>query len=213
MEVLTNEPVIRILIADDHPIVRAGLVSIISAEADLQVIAEASNGVEVLERFRALQPDVVLMDLRMPTMDGVEATRALIQETPSASIIVLTSFGGDESIFRALEAGARGYALKDMIRSDLIRMIRTVHAGRRSIPEPVAARLAEHTPRTRLTEREVEVLRLAAEGLNNSEVAKRIFCTEATVKVHLRNIYAKLNVCDRTAAVTAAMRRGFIQVP
>ncbi|HEX8360134.1 MAG TPA: response regulator transcription factor [Longimicrobium sp.] len=203
---------IRIVIADDHPIVRAGLAAIISAERDLQVVGEAADGAEALQLFRVHQPDVVLLDLRMPVMDGVAATHALVREAPSVNIIVLTSFDGDENIFRALEAGARGYALKDMIRSDLIRMVRTVHGGRRSIPAPVAARLADHTPRTRLTERELEILRLAAEGLSNSEVADRIYRTEATVKVHLRNIYSKLNVCDRTAAVTTAVRRGFIHM-
>ena len=212
MEASTDGPTIRVLIADDHPIVRAGLASIISAEGDLRVVAEAANGAEAVALFRVHRPDVVLLDLRMPEMDGVEATRALVRETPSACIVVLTSFDGDENIFRALEAGARGYALKDTIRSELIRMVRAVHAGRRSIPQPVAARLAEHTPRVRLTEREVEILRLAAEGLSNAEVASRIFRSEATVKVHLRNIYTKLSVCDRTAAVTTAVRRGFIQI-
>ena len=209
---MTDDGQISILIADDHPIVRAGLAAIISSESDLQVVAQAENGVHALELFRAHRPDVVLLDLRMPVMDGVETTRALLRESPSAHIIVLTSYDGDENIFRALEAGARGYALKDTIRTDLIRMVRTVHQGRRSIPEPVAARLAEHTPRTRLTDREVEILRQAADGLSNAEIALRIFRTEATVKVHLRNIYSKLNVGDRTAAVTTALRRGFIHI-
>ena len=209
---MTDDGQISILIADDHPIVRAGLAAIISSESDLQVVAQAENGVHALELFRAHRPDVVLLDLRMPVMDGVETTRALLRESPSAHIIVLTSYDGDENIFRALEAGARGYALKDTIRTDLIRMVRTVHQGRRSIPEPVAARLAEHTPRTRLTDREVEILRQAADGLSNAEIAVRIFRTEATVKVHLRNIYSKLNVGDRTAAVTTALRRGFIHI-
>jgi DNA-binding NarL/FixJ family response regulator len=209
---MTNDSVIRVLVADDHPIVRAGLASFLAVEGDLLVVGEAANGAEAVELFRLHRPDVVLLDLRMPVMDGVAATRALIGEAPGASIIVLTSFDGDENIFRALEAGARGYALKDTIRAELIRMVRAVHAGRRSIPAPVAARLAEHTPRMRLTVREVEILRLAADGLSNSEVASRIYRSEATVKVHLRNIYAKLNVCDRTAAVTTAVRRGFIHV-
>ena len=209
---MTDDGQISILIADDHPIVRAGLAAIISSESDLQVVAQAENGVHALELFRAHRPDVVLLDLRMPVMDGVETTRALLRESPSAHIIVLTSYDGDENIFRALEAGARGYALKDTIRTDLIRMVRTVYQGRRSIPEPVAARLAEHTPRTRLTDREVEILRQAADGLSNAEIALRIFRTEATVKVHLRNIYSKLNVGDRTAAVTTALRRGFIHI-
>jgi DNA-binding NarL/FixJ family response regulator len=152
------------------------------------------------------------MDLRMPVMGGVAATKALIREAPSANIVVLTNFDGDENIFHALEAGARGYTLKCMINNELIGMVRAVHQGRRSIPAPVAARLAEHTPRVRLSEREVEILRLIAEGLRNLEVAHRIFRTESTVTVHLRNIYAKLNVTDRNAAVTTATRRGFIDV-
>jgi DNA-binding NarL/FixJ family response regulator len=209
---MENTPRIRILIADDHPVFRAGLAAIISTEPDLQVVAEAANGQEAIELYHEHRPDVLLMDLRMPVMDGVAATRALMSQAPSASIIVLTSYDGDENIYRALEAGARGYALKDMIRMDLLKMLRTVHAGRRSIPAPVAARIAEHTPRVRLTERELEVLHYAAQGLSNAEVAEKIFRTEATVKVHLRNIYHKLNVSDRTAAVMTALRRGFIQL-
>jgi DNA-binding NarL/FixJ family response regulator len=202
---------IRIMVVDDHPIVRAGLAAILSIERDMEVVAEARDGAEAVVLFRAHHPDVVLLDLRMPVMDGVSATRALMKESPYPSIIVLTSYDGDENIYRALEAGARGYAFKDTVRTELLGMVRTVHEGRRSIPPPVAARLAEHTPRIRLTEREVEVLRFTAQGLSNAEVAGRIHRTEATVKVHLRNIYAKLNVTDRTAAVMTAVRRGFIE--
>jgi len=200
------------MVVDDHPVVRAGVAAILSTEVDMEVVAEARDGAEAVELFRAHQPDVVLLDLRMPVMDGVSATRALMKESPYASIIVLTSYDGDENIHRALEAGARGYAFKDSVRTELLGMVRTVHKGRRSIPPPVAARLAEHTPRIALTEREVEVLRFTAQGLSNAEVAGRIYRTEATVKVHLRNIYAKLNVTDRTAAVMTAIRRGFIEV-
>jgi DNA-binding NarL/FixJ family response regulator len=203
---------IQIMVVDDHPVVRAGLAAILSTEVDMEVVAEARDGAEAVELFRAHQPDVVLLDLRMPVMDGVSATRALMKESPYASIIVLTSYDGDENIYRALEAGARGYAFKDSVRTELLGMVRAVHKGRRSIPAPVAARLAEHMPRIPLTEREVEVLRFTAQGLSNAEVADRIYRTEATVKVHLRNIYAKLNVTDRTAAVMTAIRRGFIEV-
>ena len=209
---MENPSQIRVLIADDHPVFRAGLAAIISTEPDLRVVAEACNGREAIELYREHHPDVLLMDLRMPVMDGVAATRALLTESPAASIIVLTSYDGDENIYRALEAGARGYALKDMIRTDLLKMLSAVHGGRRSIPAPVAARIAEHAPRVKLTDRELEVLRFAAQGLSNAEVAVRIHRTEATVKVHLRNIYQKLNVSDRTAAVMTAVRRGFIPV-
>lgn len=209
---MTNAPLIRILIADDHPVFRAGLAAIISTEADLRVVAEASNGLEAVELYREHRPDVVLLDLRMPVMDGVAATRELMKESPAASVIVVTSYDGDENIYRALEAGARGYALKDMIRMDLLNMLRAVHAGRRSIPAPVAAQIAEHTPRIKLTPGELEILRYAARGLSNAQVAAETFRTEATVKAHLRNIYLKLNVGDRTAAVMTAVRRGFIQM-
>jgi DNA-binding NarL/FixJ family response regulator len=206
-----NSP-ITILTADDHPLIRDGLAAVLRAESGLQVVAEAANGEEAIEAYARLHPDIVLMDLRMPVMDGLTATRAILADDPNARIIVLTTYDGDEDIHRALTAGARGYLLKDMMRTDLLGVIRAVHRGQRGIPAPVAARLAEHTPRIGLTPRELEVLRLVADGLSNAQVGERIGRTEGTVKVHLKNILQKLDVKDRTEAVTTALRRGFIRL-
>ena len=203
---------ITILTADDHPLIRDGLAAVLRSETGLQVVAEAANGEEAIEAYARLHPDIVLMDLRMPVMDGLAATRAILAEDPNARIIMLTTYDGDEDIHRALAAGARGYLLKDMMRTDLLSVIRSVHRGQRGIPAPIAARLAEHTPRIGLTPREVEVLRLVADGLSNAQVAERIGRTEGTVKVHLKNILQKLDVKDRTEAVTTALRRGFIRL-
>jgi DNA-binding NarL/FixJ family response regulator len=203
---------IRILAADDHPLIRAGVAAIIGTERDLQVVGEAATGEEAIERYRELRPDVVLMDLRMPVMDGVAATSAILAEFPQARIVVLTTYDGDENIHRALEAGARGYLLKDMLRTELLNVIRAVHRGARAVPPPVAARLAQHTPRTVLTPREFEVLQLLAQGLSNGEIGARIGRAEGTVKVHVKNILQKLGVADRTAAVTTAVQRGFIHL-
>ena len=206
------ESPITILTADDHPLIRDGLAAVLRAESGLQVVAEAANGEEAIEAYARLRPDIVLMDLRMPVMDGLTATRAILADDPNARIIVLTTYDGDEDIHRALAAGARGYLLKDMMRTELLNVIRAVHRGQRGIPAPVAARLAEHTPRIGLTPRELEVLDLVARGLTNAQVAERIGRTEGTVKVHLKNILQKLDVKDRTEAVTTALRRGFIRL-
>jgi two-component system, NarL family, response regulator len=203
---------IRILTADDHPLIRAGLVTFLATEPDLQVVAEAANGEEALEKYRELRPDIVLMDLSMPVMDGLSATRAILDEFPDAKVIVLTTYDGDEDIHRALDAGAMGYLVKDMLAGDVLTVVRTVHGGRRGIPHTVAATLAEHTPRIPLTPRETEVLSLVANGLSNAEVAAQIGRTEGTVKVHLKNILQKLGATDRTEAVTTALRRGFIRL-
>ncbi len=203
---------IRVLAADDHPLIRAGLVSFLATEPDLEVVGEAGNGEEALEKYRELRPDIVLMDLSMPAMDGLSATKGIIDEFPDAKIIVLTTYDGDEDIHRALDAGAMGYLVKDMVADEVLNVIRMVHAGRRGIPHPIAAKLAEHTPRIPLTPRETEVLSLVAKGLSNGEVAGRIGRTEGTVKVHLKNILQKLAANDRTEAVTTALRRGFIRL-
>lgn len=203
---------VRILTVDDHPMIRAGLAAVLSAEPDLDVVAEASNGQEALERFREHQPDVVLMDLRMPVLDGLGATRAILSEFPGAHIVVLTTYDGDEDIHRALDAGARGYLLKDMLRTEVLNVVRAVHGGRKAIPAPVAARLAEYTPRIALTPREVEVLALMAEGCSNAQIAERIGRMESTAKVHVKNILQKLGAHDRTEAVTLGLQRGFIHL-
>lgn len=208
----SNASPIRVLTADDHPLIRAGLVTFLATEPELEIIAEAENGEEALEKYRRLRPDIVLMDLSMPVMDGVAATRAILDEFPDARVIVLTTYQGDEDIHRALDAGAMGYLLKDMLVADILGMIRTVHGGRRGIPPAVAAKLAEHTPRIALTPRETEVLLLVAKGLTNADIAGRIGRTEETVKVHVKNILQKLDARDRTEAVTSALRRGFIRL-
>ena len=209
---MPDQSSIRVLVADDHPLIRAGLVSFVGTEPGLEVVAEAGNGEEALEKYRELRPGVVLMDLSMPVMDGISATRAILEEFPDAKVIVLTTYDGDEDIHRALDAGAMGYLVKDMMAPDVLNVIRTVHGGRRGIPQAVAAKLAEHTPRVPLTPRETEVLSLVANGLSNAEVAARIGRTEGTVKVHLKNILHKLDASDRTEAVTTALRRGFIRL-
>jgi DNA-binding NarL/FixJ family response regulator len=203
---------IRVLTADDHQVVRAGVGAMIANETDIDVVAEASDGVEAVELFDKHMPDVVLMDLRMPRMNGVEATRAIVASHPRARIVALTSYEGDADIYRALDAGACGYLLKDMLGVEVISAVRAAAAGKRVIPPEVAGRLAEFTPRVELTNREVEVLALAAKGLRNREIAHTIGRTEATVKVHLKHVMAKLGVQDRTEAVTMALQRGIIHL-
>ena len=203
---------IRILTADDHHLIRAGVSSFLATEPGLEVVAEAANGEEAIEKYREVQPDVVLMDLSMPVMDGLEATRAILAEFPDARIVVLTTYAGDEDIHRALEAGAMGYLVKDMLAAEVLKVIRSVMAGRRGIPPVVAAKLAEHTPRIALTPRETEVICLMASGLTNAQIAERIGRAEETIKVHVKNILQKLDVRDRTEAVAVAARRGFIRL-
>jgi len=203
---------IRVLVADDHPVVRAGLAAVIAEEADLLLVAQAENGERACGLFRGHRPDVVLMDLRMPVMDGVQAIRTITAEFPAARILALTTYEGDADIRRALEAGARGYLLKDMLLTEVITAIRAVRRGDRVIPTAVAARLAEFPERSDLTERELEVLQLVARGLSNKQVARAIGRTDETVKIHLKNMFAKLGVADRTEAVTVALARGLIHL-
>jgi DNA-binding NarL/FixJ family response regulator len=203
---------ICVLVADDHPVVRTGLAAVITQQPQLELVAEAEDGFQAVTKFREHRPDVVLMDLRMPGMDGVAAIRAIRSEFPDARILALTTYEGDVDIHRALEAGARGYLLKDMLLTDVLTAIRAVHRGERVIPPVVAARLAEFTPRADLTAREVEVLQLVARGLSNPAVARAIGRTDETVKLHLKNIFAKLGVADRTEAVTVALSRGILHL-
>jgi DNA-binding NarL/FixJ family response regulator len=203
---------IRVMTADDHPVVRKGISAIVANEPDMTIVGEAADGVDAVAMYDKYSPDVVLMDLRMPRLDGIAATRAIIAAHPEAHVVALTSYEGDADIYRALDAGACGYLIKDMVGSDVVGAIRTAAAGRRVVPPAVAGRLAEFTPRIDLTPREVEVLRLTAKGLRNRDIARVIGRTEETVKVHLKNIMAKLEVEDRTEAVTLGLQRGIIHL-
>lgn len=203
---------IRLLVADDHPIVREGLSSMISAEPDMEVVGMAATGSEAVELYVKDPPDVVLLDLLLPDMDGTEATRQIFAADPNARILVLTTVARDEDIYKVLEAGARGYLFKDMVLSDLIQAIRAVHSGNRYIPSEVAARLAENLPRNQLSAREAEVLQLVAAGFRNKEIGYKLSISEATVNAHVRHIMEKLGASDRTHAVTKALRRGFIRL-
>ncbi|MGH7471686.1 MAG: response regulator [Longimicrobiales bacterium] len=203
---------LRLLTADDHPVVRSGIAALIANEPDITVVAEAGDGAEAIACYDLHRPDVVVMDLRMPRLSGVAATRAILAAHPEARIVAFTSFVGDADIYRALEAGVCGYLLKDAVGTQLIGAIRAAAAGRRVIPAPIAARLAEYTPRTDLTGREIEVLRLAARGFRNRDIAHVLLRSEETVKVHLKHVMAKLGARDRTEAVTIALRRGIIHL-
>lgn len=205
-------PPIRILLVDDHPMLREGVVAIIEDRDDMIVAGEACNGAEAIEQFRALRPDVTLMDLQMPVMNGLEALLAIRADFPDARILVLTTYAGDVQAVRALKAGATGYLLKSSLRTELIEAIHDVHRGRRHIHGDVAAEIALHVTDDALTEREVAVLRLVAVGKANKEVARALTLSEETVKAHLKNIFAKLDVADRTHAVTVAVRRGIIEL-
>jgi DNA-binding NarL/FixJ family response regulator len=203
---------IRILTVDDHPIYRGGLAALIAAYPDLEHAGEAANGREAVEQFRRLRPDVTLMDLSMPVMTGVEAIRVIMGEFPDARIVVLTTWEGDADIHRALEAGARGYLLKDVASDEVADAIRRVHGGSRVIPAEVASRLAEFTPRVDLTARELEVLTYMAKGLSNKQIGAVLSIAEATIKVHVLHILQKLDAADRTEAVTIGIQRGIIHL-
>lgn len=201
---------IRVLITDDHMVVRTGLRSMIDTEADMKVVAEAANGREAVDLFREHRPDIVLMDLRMPGMSGVEATVAIRQEFPEAHIVILTTYDGDENIYRALQAGARAYLLKDVPRHEFLANLRAVYNGQYCIPPMVAARLAQRMPHADLSAREIDVLKLIVQGMSNKEIASALSVTESTVKNHVNSILNKLNVRDRTQAATTALRRGIV---
>lgn len=203
---------IRILLADDHPIVRDGLAAVIEDQPDMTVVAQAATGDGAAALALQLRPDVVLMDLRMPGMGGVNAIRALRAQWPQARVVVLTTYDGDEDIYRALQAGARAYLLKDTPRADLLDAIRAVHQGQTRIPPEVAAKLAERVAGQELTARELDVLRLLVLGHSNREIAAALHVGEGTVKFHVNNILGKLGVQDRTQAATEALRRGIVHL-
>ncbi|NMO15710.1 response regulator transcription factor [Pyxidicoccus fallax] len=203
---------IRILVVDDHPLLREGLGAMIAGQADMALVAEAENGEQALSAFRAHQPDITLMDVRMPTMGGIDAITAIRAEFPAARIIVLTTYEGDAQALRAIKAGAAGYLLKSMLRKELVETIRSVHAGRRRIAADIASELAEHVADDELTVRERDVLALVAVGNANKEVAARMGISEETVKTHMKNVLTKLGARDRTHAVVVALKRGIIDI-
>jgi DNA-binding NarL/FixJ family response regulator len=203
---------IKVLSVDDHPLLREGLAAIVNSQDDLEMVAQAASGREALQLFRQHVPDVTLMDLRMPDGSGIDVVSAIMAEFPDARIVMLTTFEGDVEIQRSLAAGARGYLLKTTPPVELIEVIRQVHAGKKRIPQEVAAQLAEHIADEPLTSREIDVLQHVATGNRNRDIAEQLFISEETVKVHVKHIMEKLGARDRTSAVAIAVRRGIIQL-
>jgi len=203
---------IRVLCVDDHRLMREGIVLMIGLEPTLTLVAEASTGEEAVERFLEHRPDVTLMDLQLPGMNGLQAIHAIRQADADAKIVVLTMYAGDANIYHALKAGATGYLLKDAVAEDLIRVIRDVHAGKRAVSPHMEAMLTEREARPTLTSRELEVLDLLAQGMRNKEIGAALVISEETVRAHIRSIFVKLNVHDRTAAMAEALRRGMVRV-
>jgi DNA-binding NarL/FixJ family response regulator len=208
---LSASHLIRVLVVDDHPLFREGLAALLQGEPDIALVGEADEGREAVERFRALQPDVTLIDLQMPGLSGIEAMQVIRREFPRARFVVLTTYSRDAQVLRALHAGADGYLLKSSLRKDLLATIRAVHDGRKSVSAEVAAELAKHVLDEALTERELEVLKRAARGVSNKEIAAALGLTEATIKSHMKNVMFKLGANDRTHAVTIAIKRGFLE--
>ncbi len=206
-----SEP-IRILVAEDHLVARVGVSTIVNMQPDMTIVAEASNGQQAVELYRKHLPDVTLLDLRMPGMGGVEAAQAIRAEYPNARMIALTTYGGDEDIRRALNAGVQAYLTKDVLHDELLKAIRAVYAGQTYLPAAVAAALAAQLPRPDLSAREVQVLELIVRGLANKQIAYALSIAEHTVKNHVKNILSKLGVQDRTQAATAAIQRGIIHL-
>jgi DNA-binding NarL/FixJ family response regulator len=209
---LSGRQQIRILIVDDHPILREGVAAVLGCEDDMSIAGEAANGIEALEKFRALGPDITLMDLQMPGMNGVETIKVLRKERPDARIIVLTTYSGDMQASKSLKAGASGYLLKSMLKDELIETIRVVHSGRRRVPPAIAAEIAEHLSDEPLSDRELEILSRVAQGRTNKEIARDLAISTGTVNAHMKNILLKLHAHDRTQAVTVALKRGIIEI-
>ena len=209
---MSDQPRIRVFFVDDHPLLREGIATLINNQPDMVVVGQASTGREAIQGFREHQPDIALMDIRLPEMSGIEAMIAIRNEFPDARIIMLTTSEGDVEIQRALEAGARGYMLKSMPPKDLVDAVRQVHAGKKRIPPEIAAHLAEHYSDEAITAREIEVLRQIAGGNRNRDIAEKLFISEETVKVHIKHIMEKLGASDRTQAVAIAVRRGIIHL-
>lgn len=209
---MSNSSMIRVFSVDDHPLLREGIAALVNSQPDMELIAQASTGAEAVQVFKQHEPDVTLLDLRLPDMSGIDTLIAIRTEFPEARIIMLTTFEGDVEIQRALQAGARGYLLKNMPPSELLDVIRQVHAGKKRIPPEIASQLAEHLSDETLTEREVEVLKEVANGNRNRNIAENLFISEETVKVHIKHIMEKLGAADRTQAVAIGVRRGIIQL-
>jgi two-component system, NarL family, response regulator len=210
---MSNDPsLIRILTVDDHPLLRKGIAALVNAEPDMKLIAEASNGREAIEKVRQHRPDITLMDLQMPDLNGTEVISRIQSEFPNARIVVLTTYQGDAQVLRALRAGARAYILKGHVHRELLETIRAVHAGQKRIPPDIAAQLAEHATDDSLSSREIDVLRLIAAGNSNKLIADQLSIGEATVKSHVTNILSKLGANDRAHAVTIGLKRGIIEL-
>ena len=209
---MSSKSPIRVFSVDDHPLLREGIAALVNSQPDMVLIAQASNGREAINLFKQHMPDVTLLDLRLPDMSGIDVLIAIRSEFPDARIIMLTTFEGDVEVQRALQAGARGYLLKNMPPTELLEVIRQVHAGKKRIPPEIASQLLEHMSDEVLTEREIEVLREVADGNRNREIAERLFISEETVKVHIKHIMEKLGASDRTQAVSIGLRRGIIQL-
>lgn len=204
---------IRILTVDDHPLLREGIAALVKAEPDMRIVAEAGDGAEAIEKFRVHRPDVTLMDVELPILNGIEAIKQIRIELPEARIIVLTTYTGDAKVVAALRAGARAYILKRHVHKELLEAIRAVHAGQKRIPQEIAAELANHAADDDLTAREIDVLRLVAIGNGNKQIADQLSIGEATVRTHVGNILSKLGANDRTHAVTIGLSRGIIELP